>query len=812
VESTLRPPVLIVDDSLTVRMDLREAFEAAGVRVVTCERVADARDALSGTAFGVVLLDVVLPDGDGISLLGEIRNSPLNEHVPVLLLSSEAEVRDRVRGLRRGADDYLGKPYDAAHVVARTKELLASSGSRPRGSERTIVVVDDSATFRGELGAALREAGYRVVTAETGEKGLLVAAEVRPDAVIVDEMLPGIDGQTVVRRMKLDGSLRRTPVLVLTGSDRSEDEVAALESGADAFARKSEELASILARVGAMLRARGAERLPESGLTATSIGPKRILAVDDSPALLDQLSTALRRDGYDVVTARSGEEALELIAIQPVDCILLDLLLPGLSGEQTCRRIREAPATRDVPIIVHTSQEESEALGRAIDAGADDYVTKSGAFDVVRARIRAQLRRRQSEEESRVAREQAVRQQREADEARAARELASVRAALLADLAKKNEELCEADRRKDAFLGALSHELRNPLAPIKNALWIVQRSDPGSEQAARSWAILDRQVNHLSQLVDDLLDVTRVARGKIRLTKSPCDLAELLGKVVLDHEPVLAARQIRLASRLAQGPIWVDADVTRITQVVGNLVQNSGKFTNPGGRVTLTLGTDGASAIISVMDTGIGIAPEMLGRLFEAFTQADESLERSGGGLGLGLALVKGLVELHGGAVEAKSAGRDRGSEFIVRLPLGARAEAGRAPQLAEPPSAEARRVLIIDDNVDAASSLKEALGLSGHVVEVAYDGPDGLAKARTFRPDVALCDIGLPGMDGYTVARAIRSDPAMGSTVLVAFTGYARPDDERRAAEAGFDAHLAKPVSIEKIERALQTPRRART
>jgi CheY-like chemotaxis protein len=374
-----------------------------------------------------------------------------------------------------------------------------------------------------------------------------------------------------------------------------------------------------------------------------------------------------------------------------------------------------------------------------------------------------------------------------------------------------NLELREADRRKNEFLGVLSHELRNPLAPIRNALWLLERADPAGEQARRARTIVDRQVSHLARLVDDLLDVTRISRGKVQLDLVRCDLVELLQHVIQDHEPLLHARQIGVKVRLGTEPVTVEADPTRITQIVGNLLQNSTKFTDPGGRVVISLRSEGEWAVISVADTGVGIAPEMLGRVFEPFTQADDSLHRSRGGLGLGLALVKGLVDLHGGTIEARSEGLGRGSEVVVRLrALGAGStleEASRSDF-----SCSGRRVLIIDDNVDATDSLREVLVMAGHEVEVAYDGHEAVEKARAFRPDVALCDIGLPGMDGYAVARAISADPSLASTALVALTGSALPDDERRAAEAGFDAHLAKPASMAQLDRILSLrPRRAR-
>ncbi len=370
------------------------------------------------------------------------------------------------------------------------------------------------------------------------------------------------------------------------------------------------------------------------------------------------------------------------------------------------------------------------------------------------------------------------------------------------------EALRQADRHKNEFLGVLSHELRNPLAPIRNALHVLDRAPPGSAGFAHAKAVVSRQVDHLTRLVDDLLDVTRVSRGKIQLHRSRFDLRELVQRTAEDHRPLLSERGITLDVRLPPGPLALDADLTRIAQVMGNLLQNGEKFTNDGGLVTVEVERDGDAASIRVRDTGVGIASEMLGRVFEPFAQADDSLHRSRGGLGLGLALVKTLVELHGGTVEAKSDGIGRGTEFRARLPLAS----GQRPTQ-QPPRGPApvrpRKILIVEDNLDAAETLRVMLELAEHEVQVAYDGHEGIEKACAFRPDVILCDIGLPLMDGYAVARAIRSNPDLSSTVLIAITGYALPDDQRRAAQAGFDRHIAKPASIAQIEDALSTAAR---
>jgi len=371
-----------------------------------------------------------------------------------------------------------------------------------------------------------------------------------------------------------------------------------------------------------------------------------------------------------------------------------------------------------------------------------------------------------------------------------------------------NARLREADRAKDEFLAVLSHELRNPLAPVRNSLAILQRTSLDGEQARRALAVIDRQTAQLSHLVDELLDVTRVTRNKVVLQKTSLGLSELVHRTVEDHRSLFEAKSIVLEAPPGPPDLRVDGDPARLAQVIGNLLQNSAKFTGRGGSVTVTVRGDAVRgrAMVTVRDDGAGIPAGVLSRLFEPFTQADTTLDRSSGGLGLGLALVKGLVELHGGEVSAQSDGPGRGAEFTVELPLpeGVRLEAEPAPAV---PATTAKRVLIIEDNVDAADTLRDLLALAGHSAEVAYDGRTGLAKARRFRPEIVLCDIGLPGLDGYAVARALRSDEELSHCTVVALTGYALPEDLQKARAAGFDRHVAKPPSPETLEAILAAP-----
>ncbi|HET8540898.1 MAG TPA: ATP-binding protein [Anaeromyxobacter sp.] len=360
------------------------------------------------------------------------------------------------------------------------------------------------------------------------------------------------------------------------------------------------------------------------------------------------------------------------------------------------------------------------------------------------------------------------------------------------------EALREEGRRREEFLATLSHELRNPLAPIRNGLVLLQRVPPGGEAARSALCVIDRQVTHLTRIVEDLLDVTRIARGKIRLQRERLELATQVLRALEDHRPAFDAAGVRLECAVGREPCWIDADASRIAQVLGNLLGNALKFTNAGGRVEVVVRREPDRAVVVVRDTGVGVAPDALERIFEPFSQAPQTLDRTRGGLGLGLTLVRGLVDLHGGSITAASPGPGQGTAFFVALPLASAPRTSRPAH--EVTLGRRRRVLVIDDNVDAATTLKDVLELGGHEVRVAFDGPGGLATAHEFRPEIVICDIGLPGMDGYDVARELRRS-ADAAAWLVAMSGYAAPDDLDRARAAGFDRHVAKPATLEGLE-----------
>jgi signal transduction histidine kinase/ActR/RegA family two-component response regulator len=387
------------------------------------------------------------------------------------------------------------------------------------------------------------------------------------------------------------------------------------------------------------------------------------------------------------------------------------------------------------------------------------------------------------------------------------RDALAERDALLVELERERERRRDADRRKDQFLAMLGHELRNPMAPLTNALRLA-RVD--SHRAA-ALEMAERQIGHLGRLLDDLLDVSRITQGKIALRSQPVELRDVIQLAIEATRHTIDAHGHVLGVTLSPEPLVVQADQARLAQVLTNLLANAAKYTNPGGRLTIAAERVAGDIVVRVRDNGIGIAPEMLHAVFDLFAQAERSLDRAEGGLGIGLTLVRNLVEMHGGTVEAHSAGVDRGAEFVVRLPAAPVAAAPRAaPPAAAAATAEPLRVLVVDDNHDAAASLASLLTIWGERVAVAHDGQAALDTARTFAPHVVLLDIGLPGLDGYEVARRLRAQPTRTRAVLIALSGYGQAEDERRAREAGFDHHLVKPVDPEVIRELLAKTERS--
>lgn len=501
-----------------------------------------------------------------------------------------------------------------------------------------------------------------------------------------------------------------------------------------------------------------------------------ILNVNDTEGTRYMVTLMLRKAGFDVLEAASGEAALEQIARHHPDLVVLDVKLPGISGLEVCRRVREEPPARPIKIL-HTSATyvAVEAKVQSLDIGSDGYLMQPFEPEELVATVRSLLRLNDAEHE----------------------------------LRGKADQLRESDRRKDEFLAMLAHELRNPLAAITTALPLIERREPFDDIEQRARGVLHRQVRHLGRLVDDLLDVARVTQGKIELHREPVELDRLLRRVANNADQTkVRPRGQTLHVALPEARVLVHGDATRLEQIFTNLLDNASKYTDPGGTVYLSVqvipGPGQLVARVVVRDDGIGMSPDTLPAIFDLFTQADVPISRSRGGLGIGLTLVRTLVQLHGGTVVARSAGIGAGSELqvdlpalrVLELPAATDDAAGRSVRGAT----RSQKVLVIEDRADVQEMLKELIEAWGHEVVCASDGVAGVTNALTLRPDIAFVDIGLPGIDGYEVARRVRSDPRSQHLVLVAITGYGSPEQKTKALAAGFDIHLVKPVDASQL------------
>lgn len=624
-----------------------------------------------------------------------------------------------------------------------------------------VLNVNDDEANRYMVTRILEAAGYRVVEAADGREALMLARR-RPILVVLDVKLPDISGLEVCRRLKADRDTATIPVLQTSATFISaERKVEGLDSGADAYLAQPIEAPELVATVRSLLRAQRAEQeLAEAG----EEWRRTFDAIADGVAILDREGHLVRCNRAMAAIAQQPAESLQgcdAATLIPHDGVATAALVAG-AIEQVQRTTAE--------LVV------ADRLFRLV---ADPIVDGDRDVDRVVLIVSDITEHRQLEEDHR----------------------------------RRAEQLAELDRRKDEFLGMLAHELRNPLNAIAAANSLMDRVGAQDARNARLRNTVRRQTRHLARLVDDLLEVSRVTRGKMRLQKEPVDLVPILRTAVENTRPLIDGRNQHVDVVLPTDRLCLSADALRLEQVFVNLLQNASKYSEPGSIITVDCSTESRAerdwAVVRVRDEGIGIPRAKLTAIFDLFVQVDQSLARSLGGLGLGLTIARSLVELHGGAIRAFSDGEGHGAEFVVELPLEEVAALAERGADADPGARAANTrslvVLVIEDNTDAREMLHAWLEELGHRVYTARDGLEGLELARALQPDVALVDIGLPGLDGYQVAENLKANPDAHKPLLVAVTGYGRPEDSARAREAGFDAHLVKPVQPELLARLIQ-------
>ena len=675
--------ILVVDDLPDKRLAFQVVLEELGQNLVMAASGADALRELLLREFAVILLDVNMPDIDGIETAELIRKHSKTKHTPIIFVTAYADEMQTARGYALGAVDYILSPVIPEILRSKVKVFVELYRAQKRAQAAARLEAEraaaEEATQRSEfLAFASRELGASL-NLDAGMERLL------------QMLVPGL-AEYALLSVQLEG------------------EALAMSCGGRARPQAMEGLEALPAPLQRVLRE----------------GRKSDLVLEPQAALHGGVRY------FHLVPLRSGERTVAMLAL-------------GYA---------RGPS----------------AYGLADQATIEELVSRAAiAFE--NARLYWNLKR----------------------------EMARTKEA--------EEKLKEASRRKDEFLAMLSHELRNPLAPIRNAAEVMRRIAP--TDAGIVWArdVVERQVTHLAQLVDDLLDVSRITQGKIALKKEPVELGKVVQHSIDTARSLLEAKRHNLSVSVSSAPIWVFGDFARLSQVIGNILNNAAKYTSEGGRIELVASAERGEALISVRDNGIGIDAALLPHVFELFTQGERSLDRSQGGLGVGLTVVERLVDLHQGRVEVHSDGIGKGSVFRVVLPCISEVPQAAGEERATPAYAAlvaGKRVLVVDDNIDAAESIAVFLRLEGHEVRTVSDGPQAVAIAQVFAPQVAVVDIGLPGMNGYEVARRLRLKGVEAPTLLIALTGYGQKEDRARSIDAGFHHHFVKPADPRVIQSAI--------
>jgi signal transduction histidine kinase len=545
-----------------------------------------------------------------------------------------------------------------------------------------------------------------------------------------------------------------------------------------------------------------------------TIEPVNILIVDDEPRNLAVLESILDEPDYRLVRATSGEDALLALMADEFALLVLDVQMPGMSGFELAQLVKERKKTARIPIIFLTAYyNDDQHILEGYGSGAVDYLHKPVNPPVLRSKVSVftELYRKNRE----VERANRLLMAEVAERRRAESRLSELNASLdqrvqerTQALQESEEKLREADARKDEFLATLAHELRNPLAPVRNAIHFLKLRGPGTQDVQWASDVIDRQVYLMSRLIDDLMDVSRINQGRIELRRELVALDDVLADAVETIQPQIDGAGHKLTVMQPPAKLLVDGDPARLSQAFMNLLSNAAKYTDPGGQIELRVVNEGGHAAVFIRDNGIGIPAHRLDGVFEMFSQEEAALSRSRGGLGIGLALTRRLVQMHGGTVVALSEGPGKGSQFVVRLPVAVGQlgdEGDEQPNHAVLPQA-ALRILVADDNKDAVETLGILLEVMGHQVRRAHDGEAAVQQAAAFDPHIVLLDIGMPKLNGYDACRAIRAAAGGAARTLVAVTGWGQPQDVERAREAGFDQHMVKPMDPNALARLISS------
>jgi len=682
--------ILIVDDLPEKLLVFRTILEELDQNLVMVRSGSEALREVLAREFAVILLDVNMPDIDGLETARLIRQYKKSAHTPIIFITAYADEMQTAQGYSLGAVDYILSPVipDVLRQKVRVFVDLFQMQQRTRA-------------MAGEQVARARAEAARIAAEETTRRSNFLARASHELGATLD----------------LEHGMRRLLELVVPQ----------------------------LAEAGALVVDADAEA-PLVFLRTEAQGRLATHRVPSYAGLPENLRAALQR------VVREG--------------------LP-LEGETVCYPLRIGERTLGA-LALSVGAASPELMPR--DLVTLQELVSRAAIALDNARLYSSLQRE-------------IVRSREAE-----------------------ESLQDANRRKDEFLAMLSHELRNPLAPIRNAVEVIRRLAPPDPKLTMARDVVDRQVTLLARLVEELLDVSRISQGKIALKKEPVDLARVVAHSVETARPLIDTRNQTLTVSVPAAPVWLSADFARLSQVVANLLNNASKYTGERGRIELTASADEGEARIVVRDNGAGIEPQLLDRVFDLFVQGDRALDRGQGGLGIGLTLVKRLVELHQGSVEAASDGPGRGATFTVTLPCISVVEPQQrpAPAINSKSSSEVygRRVLVVDDNIDAAESTAAFLRLEGHEVKAVHDGLQALSSLKVFDPHVVVLDIGLPGLDGYAVARQLRERGDTSHVLLIALTGYGQKEDRQRAADAGFDYHYVKPADPREIQAAIERGR----